>query len=206
MGVISDGRFIAHNEGPDGTREYTQTAESSSMTLNGRSVAIGPAEQRWLAEMVVEYLRRTGQRVHERARRALIAGSIPALLAEAERIPSSDVRAAYLAEGFSSTLDARAAEKFIEEGAALLDSSDSRGRFLLAVPDRYRSDIGILTAIYREASVIEPDGPVEKVLASTSPPRPLPSVLQPLLEKIIDGIQISERRTALRAYYLGLKP
>jgi len=44
------------------------------------------------------------------------------------------------------------------------------------------------------------------VLASTSPPRPLPSTLQPLVEKIIDGIQISERRTALRAYYLGLKP
>jgi beta-lactamase regulating signal transducer with metallopeptidase domain len=206
MGVISDGRFVAHNESPDGIREYTQTDASSSMTLNGKSIAIGPAEQRWISGMVVQYLRRTGQRVHERARRTLIAGSIPALLAEAARVPSSEVRAAYLAEGFSSTIDARAAGKFIEEGASLLDSSDSRGRFLLAVPDRYRSDIGVLTAIYREASVIEPDGAVEKVLASTSPPRPLPSVLQPLIEKIIDGIQVSERRTALRAYYLGLRP
>jgi beta-lactamase regulating signal transducer with metallopeptidase domain len=206
MDVISDGLFLAHNEGPDGTLDYSQTGASSSMKLNGKSTTIGPAEQQWIAAMVREYLRRTGKRVHERARHALVAGSIPALLAEAERVPSSEVRAAYLVEGFASTLDGRAAAKFIEDGAALLDSSDSRGRFLLGVPPAFRSDVGVLAAIYREASLIEPDDPVEKVLASTSPPRPLPSALQPWMEKIIDGIQISERRTALRAYYLGLRP
>lgn len=206
MDVVSDGRFTAHNEGPDGTREYSQTDASSSMKLNGKSVAIGPAEQQWIGDMVQEYLRRTGQRVQTRARRALAAGSIPALIAEAARVPSSEVRAAYLVEGFASTTNARDAAKFIEEGASLLDSSDSRGRFLLAIPASLRSDVEVLAAIYREASVIEPDGAVEKVLASTSPPRPLPATLRPWLERIIDGIQTSERRAALRAYYLGERP
>jgi beta-lactamase regulating signal transducer with metallopeptidase domain len=206
MTVPPGSRFIAHNEGPDGTREYRLTGGSSSLTLNGQTANIGLAEQQWIAGMTREFLRRTGKRVHERSRAALAAGGLPALLAEAARVQRSDVRAEYLVEGFGVTRDPGAVAKFIEEGSALLDSSTSRGRFLLAVPEAYRNNVGVLASIYREASLIEPDGDAEKVLASTTPPRPLPSVLEPWLERIIDGLQVSERRTALRAYYMGMRP
>jgi len=206
MIAISDGRFMAHDESPDGIREYSLTEGSSSLKLNGQTVSIGPAERQWIAMMVREYMRRTGKRVHERARAALAGGSIHALLAEAASVPRSEIRAEYLKEGFASTHDARAVEKFIHEGASLLDSSDSRAKFLVAVPAAYRSDVGVLQAMYEEASVIEPDVAVESVLAVTSPPRPLPASLQSWIEKIIDGIQVSERRAALRAYYLGVRP
>jgi len=67
-------------------------------------------------------------------------------------------------------------------------------------------DVNVLAAIYEEASVIEPDEPVERILAMTSPPRPLPASLAPSMERIIGNISTIERRTALRAYYLGVRP
>jgi beta-lactamase regulating signal transducer with metallopeptidase domain len=203
--IGSGGRFVAHNEGPDGTREYRASQGSSSLTLNGNTVAIGQAEQEWIAAMVREYMRRSGKRVHERAHIALASG-IPSLLAEAATVPRTDIRAEYLADGFAATHDAESVARYIHEGASLLDSLDSRATFLVAVPAAYKSDLTVLTAIYQEASVIEPDGAVDKVLDSTSPPRPLPAVLRPLMEKIIAGIQNSDRQPAMRAYYLGIRP
>jgi Antirepressor regulating drug resistance, predicted signal transduction N-terminal membrane component len=203
--VSSGGRFIAHNEGPEGTREYRVTPESVALTLNGNTVAIGASEQGWIAGMVREYLRRSGKRAHERAHVALTSG-IPSLLAEAAGVPKMDIRAQYLAEGFAATHDAQSVARYIHDGAALLDSLDSRATFLVSVPTAYKSDVTVLTAIYEEASVIEPDGAVDKVLDSTSPPRPLPAVLRPLMEKIIAGISNSDRQPAMRAYYLGIKP
>ena len=143
--------------------------------------------------------------MHERAHIALASG-IPSLLAEAATVPRTDIRAEYLADGFAATHDAESVARYIHEGASLLDSLDSRATFLVAVPAAYKSDLTVLTAIYQEASVIEPDGAVDKVLDSTSPPRPLPAVLRPLMEKIIAGIQNSDRQPAMRAYYLGIRP
>ena len=204
--VIPDGRFIAHNEGPDGTREYSLTPNSSSLTYNGSTTAIGPAEQEWIAAMTREYLRRTGKNVHNRARRALAAGSLPTLLAEAAAVPSTSVRAQYLVEGFTSVRNAHEAVEFIHAGSALLDSLDSRAPFLTGVPAEYLNNPEVLEAIYSEASVIEPDGALEEIIAKTDPPRPLPARLRPWMEKIIASISTVERRAALSAYYLGTKP
>ncbi|MEP6509654.1 MAG: M56 family metallopeptidase, partial [Gemmatimonadales bacterium] len=206
MVVTGNGRFIAHNEGPDGTREYTLTSNSSGLTLNGSTTAIGPSESEWIAGMTREYLRRTGTNIHNRARRALASGGIPALLAEAASVPRGNICAQYLAEGFASTLNARETARFIHAGAALLDSLDSRVPFLTAVPVAYLNNPEVLEAIYAEASVIEPDGAVEAIVAKTDPPRPLSTALRPWMEKIIAGISTSERRAALSAYYLGTKP
>ena len=156
--------------------------------------------------MTREYLRRTGTNMHNRARRVLASGSIPALLAEAAAVPGTSVRAQYLIEGFASTRNARETAEFIHAGAALLDSLDSRAPFLTAVPVAYLNNPEVLEAIYAEASVIEPDGAVEAVVAKTDPPRPLSAALRPWMEKIIAGLSTSERRATLSAYYLGTKP
>ncbi|MEO8577626.1 MAG: M56 family metallopeptidase, partial [Gemmatimonadales bacterium] len=203
--VGSNGEFLAHNEGPEGTSEYRVSNRSSSLTLNGQNIPIGPNERRFIAGMVHEYMRRSGTRPRERARAALQSG-IPALLAEAAGVPQTDIRAQYLIEGFAATHDAQSVVRYIHQGAALLDSLDSRAPFLVAVPAAYKNNLAVLTAIYEEASVIEPDGAVDEVLDSTSPPRPLPASLQPLMRKIIAGISNSDRHAAMRAYYLGIRP
>jgi len=204
--VDGDGRFIAHNEGPGGTREYRLTSTSTSMTLNGNNVAIGPAEEAWIGEMTREFLRRTGQRVQERAHVALSKGRVRGLLGEVALIPRPRTRVEYLREGFAQTNSPESVVSFIHDAAALLDSSDNRGEFLVAVPHKYDTNVKVLQAIYEEASVIEPDGAVEEVLRSYPPPRPLPQSLTPLIEKMIAGLQTSERRAALNAYYLGIRP
>ena len=205
MIVGNNGRFIAHNEGPDGTREYTLTSTSSSLTLNGSTTAIGSAEQEWIAGMTQEFLRRTGKRIAERSQAATARG-LPALLGEVARIPDTNVRAKYLTAGFAATHNAHAVAEFIHAGSELLDSLDSRAPFLTAVPSAYLNNPEVLEAIYSEASVIEPDGSLEEVVAKTDPARPLSGRLRPLMEKIIASIQTSERRAALSAYYLGTKP
>ncbi len=203
--VGTGGGFLAHNEGPEGTSEYRVSSSSSSLTLNGQNIATGPKERQFITGMVHEYLRRTGIRARERARIALKSG-IPALLTEAAGVPRTNIRVQYLIEGFAATHDAQSVARYIHQGAQLLDSLDSRAPFLVAVPAAYKNDLTVLTAIYEEASVIEPDGAVDEVLNSISPPRPLPANLRPLMEKIIDGISNSDRHAAMRAWYLGIRP
>jgi hypothetical protein len=204
--VDGNGRFVAHNEGPGGTREYRLTRASASMTLDGNNVAIGPAEEAWIGEMAREFLRRTGQRIQERAHASLSQAGVRGLLGEVSLIPRRRTRAEYLREGFGATNSPESVVSFIHEASALLDSSDERGTFLLAVPHKYDANEKVLQAIYEESSVIEPDGASEAVLRAYPPPRPLPQSLSPLVEKIIRGMQSSERRAALKAYYMGIQP
>ncbi len=206
MVVDGNGRFTAHNEGPDGTREYRLTGSSTSMTLNGSNVAIGPAEEAWVSAMAREFLRRTGARAEQRAHVALSGGGTRGLLGEVALIPRGRTRVEYLREGFAATNSPESVVSYIHDAAALLDSSDNRGAFLVAVPHKYDTNVKVLQAIFEEASVIEPDGAVEEVLRSYPPPRPLPQSLTPLIEKMIAGLQTSERRAALKAYYLGIRP
>jgi beta-lactamase regulating signal transducer with metallopeptidase domain len=206
MLVGADGQLIAHDEGPSGTRHYVVTSSSATMKVNGGTVQIGSAEQAWIAAMAREFLRRTGRRVHARAAAALDNGGTRALIAEAALVPSADVRAQYLSDGFGRIRDDAALIRFIHDGAALLDSSSARARFLESTPAARRSDPGVLAAIYTEAGVIEPDGDVENVLAAAPPPRPVPASLKPLVERLIASFQSEDRRIALSAYYLDVRP
>ena len=92
------------------------------------------------------------------------------------------------------------------DAAALLDSAFVRGKFILSVPTDWRIDQGVLAAMYAEAGVIEPDAYVEQILRAAPPPRPLPSALKPLIERMIASLQSVDRRTALGAYYLDVRP
>jgi hypothetical protein len=204
--VIGDnGRLTAHADGPGGTREYRISPTATTMTVNGSTVAIGESEREWIAGMTREFLRRTGLRAKSRALAAL-SGGTRSLLAEVAQIPRSGLRAEYLSEGFAATRDAQAVASFIHEGAALLDSADSRRKFLTSVPRQYAGNVQVLEAIYREGSVIEPDDDAEEILKTFEPPRPVPQALTPFIERIIAGMQSVERRTMLRAYYLNVRP
>jgi hypothetical protein len=203
--VGSGGRFIAHEEGPDGVREYSTSPRMTSFTVNGATVPIGPDEQAWIAAMSREFLRRSGMRARARALNALSKG-VQGLLAEASALPRTQLRVDYLDEGFSTLRNPAEVVSFIHEGAALLDSSEARGRFLLNVPAKWATDVKVLVAIFEEASVIEPDQPVEDVLATFTPPRPLPASLAPFVDRMIAGMQTVERRTMLRAYYMDVRP
>jgi hypothetical protein len=204
--VAGNGKLIAHNEGPDGVREYTVSASSSAMTLNGANVPIDADEHSWIAAMAREFLRRTGRRVDVRAAAALTSDGIDGLIAEAAAVPKTRTRVEYLRDGFSAAGSPDAVVNFVHRGAALLDSLDDRAAFLLGVPQKYATNLQVLKAIYEEASVVEPDGGVEAVLKSYPPPRPLPRELKPLIEKMIAGISSSDRREILSAYYLNVQP
>ena len=95
---------------------------------------------------------------------------------------------------------------FVRDAASLLDSASARAEFLLAVPREWLADERVLAAVYTEASVIEPDAYVEQVLRIAPPPRPLPTTFKPLVERLIASLQSTDRRTALRAYYLDVRP
>jgi hypothetical protein len=206
MVVGTGGQFIAHDEGSSGTRHYVVTSGGATLKVNGNPVEIGSEEKSWIAAMTREFLRRTGRRVHSRAAAALDSGGTRALIAEAELVPSADVRAAYLSDGFARISDVVALVRFIHDGAALLDSSTARARFLEATPSARLAGAGVLAAIYTEAGVVEPDGDVENILTVAPPPRPVPASLKPLIERLIASLQSDDRRTALSAYYLDVRP
>jgi hypothetical protein len=130
---------------------------------------------------------------------------VAAILDEASKISGKEVRARYLETAFPTVSpDKRAA--FLRDAAALLDSAFVRGKFILSVPQDWRTDQGVLAAMYAEAGVIEPDAYVEQILRAAPPPRPLPPALKPLIERMIASLQSIDRRTALGAYYLDVRP
>ena len=76
----------------------------------------------------------------------------------------------------------------------------------MSAPRQFAGNLQVLEAIYREASVIEPDSDVDEILKTFEPPRPVPQVLAPFIDRMIAGMQSVERRTMLRAYYLNVRP
>jgi hypothetical protein len=130
---------------------------------------------------------------------------VHAILDEARKISGKQVRARYLEAAFSTVApDQRPA--FLHDAASLLDSAFVRGEFLLAIPREWRADERVLAAAYAEAGVIEPDEYVERLLRVAPPPRPLPAALKPLVDHMISSLQSVDRRTALRGYYLDVRP
>jgi len=206
INVGAGGEFAAHDEGPTGKRDYVVgPGGSASLSVNGASIALGTEHRDWTAMMVLEYVRRTGLDAGGRARTILMKGGLPALLDEARKISGKQVRAQYLEAAFSTVAsDQRPA--FIHDAASLLDSAFVRGEFLLAIPREWRTDERVLAAAYAEAGVVEPDEYVERLLRVAPPPRPLPAALKPLVERMIASLQSVDRRTALRGYYLDVRP
>ncbi len=204
--VGADAEITVHDEGPDGARDGVIRSARVEITLNGQRVAIGQGERDWIASMAREYLRRTGARVQVRAGAALRTGGIPALLSEAAAVRGRNARESYLASGFAVVEGTAAREAFMHRAAALLDSADSRSRFLTSVPKGWLSEVKVLAALYAEAEVIEPDAGIEAVLAYAPPPRPVPPLLRGSIERMIASLSTVERRSALGAYYLDLRP
>ena len=206
VSVGSDAEFAAHDDGPAGKRDYVVRSDgSASLSINGARVALDTEHRAWTAMMVLEYVRRTGLDAGGRARAILANGGVPAILDEARKISGKPVRARYLEAAFSSVPPGQR-PAFLHDAASLLDSAFVRGEFLLAIPREWRADERVLAAAYAEAGVIEPDDYVERLLRVAPPPRPLPAAIKPLVEHMISSLQSVDRRTALRGYYLDVRP
>jgi len=155
--------------------------------------------------MILEYVRRTGLDATGRSRAIVASGGVSAILDEARKISGKDVRVKYLEAAFPSVAaDRRPA--FVRDAASLLDSASARAEFLFAIPREWLADEGVLAAMYTEAGVIEPDAYIERLLRVAPPPRPLPATFKPLVERVIASLQSIDRRTALGAYYLDVRP
>ncbi len=204
--VGADAEITVHDDGTEGAREAVIRSDRTEVTLNGQRVALGQSERDWIASMAREYLRRTGARVQVRADAALRTGGIPALLAEAAAVRGRNARESYLESGFAVVKDPVAREEFVHRAAALLDSAGSRSRFLTSVPKEWLTDLKVLASVYSEAEVIEPDAGMEAVLAYAPPPRPLPPALRGSIQRMIASLSTVERRSALGAYYLDIRP
>ena len=197
--------FVAHDEGPAGRREYVIGPTSASLSVNGSAVPIGAEHRDWIGMMILEYVRRTGLDATGRSRAIVASGGVSAILDEARKISGKDVRVKYLEAAFPSVAaDRRPA--FVRDAASLLDSASARAEFLFAIPREWLADEGVLAAVYTEAGVIEPDAYIERLLRIAPPPRPLPATFKPLVERVIASLQSIDRRTALGAYYLDVRP
>ena len=204
--VLFGGELTMHDDNSSMRRDYVLNSDGKpTLQLNGQPATITAGDEAWIADMVREYVRRTGYGATRRAGEFLARGGIPALLAEVGQIAQQDVRARYLQVGFDSVAEPNRAA-FIHDGASLLDHAYSRGQFLLAVPLAWRSDERALAAVYAEAALIEPDDIVVALLRQTQPPRPVSPVLRPLIEKLIATLQSVDRRRGLGAYYLDVPP
>ena len=155
--------------------------------------------------MVVEFVRRTGSDAGTRARAVAARGGIPALEAEVRAIAYPRIRVAYLQAGFD-LVEAPARAAFIHRNASLLDSATARATFLLAIPTDWRAREDVLAAVYQEAAVIEPDEYVERILRLMPAPRPLAPTLREHVARLIGTLQSTDRRSALRAYWLDEQP
>ena len=205
VSVGPSAEFVAHDEGPAGRRDYIIGPTSASLSVNGSAVPIGAEHRDWIGMMILEYVRRTGLDATGRSRAIVATGGVSAILDEARKISGKDVRVKYLEAGFPSVAaDRRPA--FVRDAASLLDSASARAGFLFAIPRDWLADEGVLAAVYAEAGVIEPDAYVERLFRDAPPPRPLPATFKPLVERLIASLQSIDRRTALRAYYLDVRP
>jgi hypothetical protein len=198
--------FHAHDEGPEGRRDVIIDANGQrTFTHDGKVVAATPALESWTASMVREYVRRSGTGAATRANEIVARQGIAGLLAEAREIAIGRVRVRYLFAGFAR-VDASARAAFIQSAADLLDESNHRAEFLLATPPAWRADDDVIAAVYSAATALDADDAVEQLLRTMPPPRPAPPALRPAMETIFRGLQNSERRAALRAYYLDVRP
>ena len=123
----------------------------------------------------------------------------------AKRIARDEVRARYLIAGFQFA-DSLARPAFIRDAASLLGAAGEAAEFLLAIPRGWRTDERVLVATYAASARVEPDDYVEQILRAFPPQRPTPAPLRPLIDRMISTLQNVERRSALRAYYLGTTP
>jgi hypothetical protein len=201
--VALDGRFIAHEEAPTGTREYSiDKSGIESLSIDGKPAELSAANREWVATMVREYLRRSGVNAGTRARATVAAAGSDGALREAAAIPRADIRVVYLIAGFSAVSDSAKRSTYTRDAVRLLNEEYARAHLLASIPVEWRNDRSVLTTVYQEASRIRADGAILVVVNALPPPRPLPPELRESVRDLIDSIRNSEQRAELRGRFL----
>jgi hypothetical protein len=196
--------FAAHDEGPTGKRDYVVgPGGSASLSVNGAPVALGAEHRDWTAMMVLEYVRRTG----------LDAGGAHAPSSRGTDSRRFSTRLARFPESrFARSISRRHSPRwprprpaFIHDAASLLDSALCAASS--CSPFRASgAQMNECSRLHTPKQASSSRTNTSSVAASRSTAASLPAALKPLVEHLIASLQSVERRTALRGYYLDVRP
>jgi hypothetical protein len=200
--VAEGGSFHVVERGPT-DREYAvwtlRGQRFRFLKVNNTVVHISVDDDRWFAEMVREYIRRTGADASDRSRRIVRQGGVRALFEEATKIIDGEIRATYLVAAFAGISAGRA--EYVQQGADLLRDAKARTRFLSSVPLEWRAQDSVLAEVYRAAAVVDGDDCLSEILNAAEPPRPVPSSLRAPLDSLIASFHSESKRRELQARF-----
>jgi hypothetical protein len=190
--------FVAHEEGPAGTREYRQShSGDGTMTIGGTMVPIDDRARGWVADAVQEYVRRSGADGAARAEALMDRGGLDSLMGEVRRVATASVRVRYLTAAFTR-VDARQRGSFVRRAAETLDQGRSRAEFLLSIPVSWRGDEGVIASAYEAGSTVGGDDFIETLLGRIPTPRPTSPLVMASLRRLVGAVDSPERREILR--------
>ncbi len=171
-GFDGPGSFTATESDGRTERVYRVTAEGGhlnrSYTVDREDQPITGESQRWIGQMVVEYLRQSGYHAEARAQRILQSRGVAGLLEEIAAIRSDHGRSRYYLAGLAARQDAADVRQFLDHAASHLDSDYEKGRVLAAVPATLLGEPQIRTSFLGVTRGIESDYEKARALVAVS--------------------------------------
>jgi beta-lactamase regulating signal transducer with metallopeptidase domain len=166
------GRFTVTDS--EGRTETVYDVRGDGASLH-RSYAVDREEQpvsadagRWIAGMIVEYVRQSGYQAEARAQRILAARGVAGLLEEISAIRSDYGRGRYYLAGIAARPTAAEIRQFLDHAAGHLDSDYEKGRVLSAVPVALLGEPGIRTSFLEVTRSIDSDYEKARALVAIS--------------------------------------
>lgn len=164
------GRFEIETEENSVTRSYLVTNKGGSLQrryqVDDKDATLDGDALKWRAELVLEFIRRTGYEAKARAARIRRRGGIDALVAEIGALRSDGVRSTYLMVGLKdSSTSAGDAARLLELTQGI-DSDGDRAAVLKATPVALLGAEGVQRAYADGARGISSDGDLAAVLTS----------------------------------------
>ncbi|HEV8197360.1 MAG TPA: M56 family metallopeptidase, partial [Gemmatimonadales bacterium] len=166
------GRFTVTDV--EGRSEIVYEVRGDGASLN-RSYSIDRADQplsdaarRWVAAMIVEYMRQSGYHAEARAQRILNAQGVSGLLQEISAIRSDNGRGRYYLAGIAARQGPADIRQFLDHAGAHLDSDYEKGRVLSAVPQNLLGEPQVRASFLGVTRSIESDYEKARALVAIS--------------------------------------
>jgi beta-lactamase regulating signal transducer with metallopeptidase domain len=166
------GRFtVTHAEG-NSEREYEVRGDGTSLTRtytgDRLKLPIDEATRRWVAALVLQYIRQSAYQAEARTQRILRAKGMPGLIDEIEAIPSGWARGRYYAAGIAAQPNAANVSVLLDHAGTHLDSDYEKGRILAVLPNKLLGDPGVRTSYLSVTRGMESDYEKAKALLTVS--------------------------------------
>jgi hypothetical protein len=190
--ISRGGRFAIDHEAGRTEREYTVRPGNDGLAhrylVDGEPHPMDAAFETWRADLVLQYIRRTGYEAERRARRILASQGVPGLLREIELIPGDWAQGLYFKALLkNATIDPATAARLVAQAGRSLESDYELGQVLAAMSPALLENEQVRQGFVAAAATMESDYESRKVLqAVLQAGAPSAAVVTAMLELATD--------------------